>query len=793
MLRNYLRLAVRHYRRQVKTAALYVTGLTLGIVCAFVVFLAVTHEKSYDTHQTKRQRIYRAETEHFKDGFTTPGTYGELAKTIRREIPQIEAVSLILHKWGQRLTIPNADADFRETVYFADKTLIDVLDQRWVAGDAKTALSQPNSVVLTRSFARKFFGTEAVIGRTILYESKQPLLVTGVIDDYPIKTNFPLDVLISQTTLKSVQPDYDTYGWSGYGDDSQVYVVLKDNVQPTQLIKPLQAVVTKYMDKKAAEGQRFVLNPLHELHYTSNYTGRSADKKLLNILMLIGLTVLLIACINFVNLTTAQAFKRAKEVGVRKTIGSNRRNLAYQFLTEAGLITLVAILLSVVIVWLGLPLVSNLLKIPLSNTDLFTWQASAFLLTLFVSTTLLAGAYPAFYLSGMAPITTLKPIRSGNSRGVLRQGLVVFQFTVSLILISSALLIHRQLSFFQEADLGFDKNAVVTVGVPDNKPQKLQSLRSQLLESSQLNEVSFSLNSPSSDGNWMENVQYRKLTKAVDVRTQMKFADAFYLKTYDITLLAGQDFREGDTLTKAIINEVFLRRIGLQRPESALGQTVYLGQQAVTIIGVAKNFNVNSLHQSIDPTLIVYNPRNFHQSSIKLGGDKLTAQTIHTALEHIERAWTATFPNQPFEYKFLDETLAKAYQNETQTAALIDTATLIAILIACLGLFGLAAFTAEQRTKEIGVRKVLGASVASIVALLSKDFLKLVLIAIVIASPIAWYAMNRWLQDFAYKIDIEWWVFALAGLLAVGIALLTVSFQSIKAALMNPVKSLRSE
>jgi putative ABC transport system permease protein len=438
-----------------------------------------------------------------------------------------------------------------------------------------------------------------------------------------------------------------------------------------------------------------------------------------------------------------------------------------------------------------------MMGLPLSTPDLFSWKAGAFMTALVVLTTLLAGTYPAFRLSGMAPIWALKNNkRLRGERGItLRQSLVVVQFTVSMILISSTLLINRQIALFKNADLGFNKKAVITVPLPSNQPEKLQTLRHQLMESPQVTDVSFSANSPSSETNWMWGMQYRKGAKPIEIKTQMKLVDAHFLTTYGIKLIAGEAFREGDTLPKFIASEGFLKRMGIDRPEKAIGQLIHSGdgKESAPIIGVVKTFHVNSLHQGIDPTLLQVMPRHFYQAGIKLQAENLSSESLEATLATIEDSWKTTFPNQVFTYDFLDETLAQAYHNETRTAQLIETATLVAILIACLGLFGLATFSAESRTKEIGVRKVLGASIASIVALLSKDFLKPVLAAIVIASPIAWYGISEWLKNFEYKINIDWWVFALAGLVAIVIALVTVSFQSVKTALMNPVKSLRSE
>ena len=797
MLRNYLKIAWRSLTHAKTFSFINGFGLTLGMACALLIFLVVNHEISYDQHHKNGGRVYRVETENLSDRHPLPGTYTEMGTVLRNEVPEIETVVPIWHESGRGLSIPASGKFFKESVAFADNGLFNLLDYQWIAGDARTALSQPNQVILTESYAQKFFGTVDVVGKTIRYGDSQDLRVTGVLKDYRVTTNFPFDVLISFPTLKRIQPDYDSHGWGGFGDSYQVYALLKNDIKPEQLTKRFRAIQTKYLDKETAQHQQFVLNPLPELHYAYNFSGRQANEKLLNILSLIGAFVLLIACINFINLTTAQVLRRAKEIGIRKAVGSNRLSLIYQFLIEAGLISFVAALLSVLLAWTTLPAVAKLMNLPLTTTDLFSWKVAAFFTLLLLMTTLLAGIYPALRLSGMAPIWALKNNRMprGERSVPLRQGLVVVQFTVSMVLISSTLLINRQLSLFRNADLGFNKNAIITVGLPDNKPEKLQTLRNQLMRSPQVKDVSFSFNSASAESNWMQGMQYRKGTQPLEIKTQMKMVDAHFLSTYGIQLIAGAAFKEGDTLPKVLANEVFLKRMGVDRPEKAIGQLVYFGDgnQSAPIIGVVKDFHVNSLHQKIDPTLLQVVPKHFYQAGIKLQAEKLTAETLKATLSTLESVWTATFPNQVFEYNFLDETLAQAYQNEIRTAQLIETSTLIAILIACLGLFGLSTFTAESRTKEIGVRKVLGASVSSIVALLSKDFLKPVLIAILVASPIAWYAMSQWLQNFEFKITIDWWVFVLAGLLAVGIALLTVSFQSVRAALTNPVKSLRSE
>ncbi|GAB3316493.1 ABC transporter permease [Larkinella ripae] len=768
MIRNYVKIAWRNLSRNLAFSTINLLGLVLGLTAALVIFLVIRHETGYDQNQSNGDRIYRVENHNLKEGHQYPGTYTGTAVAFRNEVPEVELVVPLLKVGGSTLSVPSAGKRFKEPLVFAGNELLRLLDYRWLAGDARTALSQPNTVVLTRTQAGKYFGTAEAVGRVLRLDNKQDLQVVGVLEDYPTTTSFPFDILVSFPTIRNTNLDYNLNQWNGWNDNFQVFVLLRKGAKPEQVTGRSAAILAKYRGAEHAQDQQFALNPLAEVHYSANMGGRTANRKLLNILSLIGLCVLLIGCINFINLTTAQAFKRAREVGIRKAVGSNRWSLVYQFLTEAGLITFAAVALSVLMAWLGLPLVVDTLGIPLRSADLFSGKTALFLVALFALTALLAGLYPAFRLSGMAPIWALKnhKMPQGRQTVSLRQGLVVVQFAVSLVLISSSLLINQQLRFFQNAELGFNKEALVTVGLPDNSPAKLGELRNRLGQSTQIREVSFSFNSASAESNWMQNMQYRNGAKVTDIKTQLKMGDAHYLSTYGIHLLAGEGLKERDSaVSKVIANEVFLSRMGIGRPADAIGRQVYYGdgQEFATIVGVVKNFNVNSLHQKIDPTLVQVVPKHFYQAGIKLQAEKPTTESLQAALSDIEKAWTATYPDQVFEYDFLDETLAQAYQAETRTGKLIATATVLAILIACLGLFGLAAFTAEQRTKEIGVRKVLGASVAGIVLLLSRDFLKPVLVALLIAVPVAWYAMDEWQQNFEFRVGMSWWVFARAG------------------------------
>lgn len=795
MISNYFKIANRNLLKNLRFTAINVVGMALGMTCALIIFLIVRHETSYDLSQSKLDRIYRVEMLNVKENRTFSGTYTGMTSALYADLPEAERVVPILQLWGS--TFSNADTHFKESFVFTDNNLFKTLDYQWLAGNPAKALGQPNSVILTRKYAEKYFGRTDVLGETIRYNNKQDLLITGVLEDYPRTTSFPFDMLVSFSTLKGTDPNFEFDKWNGWNDNHQVYVLLKNGIDAKSLDARFRNIVQKYMDREALADKKFLLNPLKNVHYTRNLSGRTANTKMLGTLSLIGVLILLISCFNFINLSTAQLFKRAKEVGVRKVIGSSRQSLVWQFLAEAGIITGSAILLAILVAQIALPSIAALLNIPIQISDLFTLTNISFILGLLVLTTLLAGFYPAMKLSGMQPIWALKKNKMPHVKQIfsLRQTLVVVQFAVSLILISSAILIDKQLNFFTKADLGFNKDAIITIGLPDNQPAKLQAFRNQLVGSSQIQDVSFSFNSASAESNWMQATEIRNSESPIQIKAQMKMGDSHYLNTYGIKLLAGRSLKDSDTTNLVMANEVYLERMGIKTPQDALGKKLYFGnsENYATIVGVMKNFHVNSLHQKIDPTLIQVVPKHYYQGSIKLSNAHLSAENIQEIVAHIEKLWTDTFPGQVFEYSFLDAELERAYQSEIRTARLIETATFIAVFIACLGLFGLATFIAEQRTKEIGVRKVLGASVSSILVLLSKDFLKLILVAMLIATPIAWWAMNNWLENFQFKIQISWWIFALTGLIMAILALLTVSFQSLKAALLKPVKSLKNE
>ena len=800
MLQHYLITSFRQFSRQKGISFSYLVGLTLGIATSLLIFLIVMQEYSFDNFHTNTDRIYRVRTTKVEQGDTYSGTPTGVPAALRNDFQAIEKAGAIQKSFGHIVTIEKGNKidKYKESIAFVENEVFQILDFEWISGEAVIISSDLNTsiintVVLSETYAEKYFGSSDNARGNTLQIDQQDWVVTGIVADPPVNTDFPFHIMASYENIRKGDPEHDQRhgGWS---DNHQTYVLLKEGASPQDVEEQFPQMIEKHMGKEDLQKRAYSLSSLSNLHFEHNFGGRSADPKILKTLGVVGLFLLLIACANFINLATAQGIRRAREVGVRKVLGSYRWQLIHQFLSEAGFITLLALLLSVVVAYLSLPYISQLLGITIAPHLLWSMPSFIFLLFVFLFTTLLAGFYPALVLSSLSPVRAIKKSMKGRlTSGLsLRNGLVVFQFSISLVLIIGTLIIGQQLQLFKNADLGFDYSSVITVELPDRAQSKLEAMRQELLAFPTIQNVSFSNNSPSSEYNWMGLATYIKEGEEVEIEYQKKMVDTYFLDTYDIPLLAGEKFRVGDTLSKAMINEVMMNRMGIIDPQDAIGQTIHLAQTDLTVIGVVKNFHVNSLRQKIDPTLLLMDPR-YYQAGIKLQSSGLTADNIEKTITHLQEVWTSAFPDNIFTYQFLDQALEEAYTKEIQTARLVNTATGLAIFISCLGLLGLVTFTAEQRVKEIGIRKVLGASSTSILSLFSKDYLKLILIANAFAWPIAWWGMHQWLENFEYRVEIRWWMFAVTALAGIVITAFTIGFQSIKAALANPVDSLRSE
>ncbi|MDQ3291402.1 MAG: ABC transporter permease, partial [Bacteroidota bacterium] len=681
-------------------------------------------------------------------------------------------------------------------VIFTEPEFFQIFDYKWLAGDPHKFLAEPNKVALTRSTAERYFGSwQKALGKFIKLENKQLLQVNGILEDFPNNTDFPLKVAVSYPTIRQFLDASEFTNWGSVWSSTQCYLVLPPNVSQAQFDRSLISFLKKHNPDD--RNHVYKLQALSDLHFNTRFpplTYRSISKTTILSLVLIGAFILVIACINFVNLATAQALGRAKETGIRKVLGSNRWHLIGQFLGETFFIVLLAVLVAVLLVIAVLPLVRSISNLPDDFQLTFSLQLTGFLLLLILLVTVLSGFYPALILSGFQPVQALKSKMTLQTVGgiSLRKALVVMQFSISQVLIIATLIAITQMNYVRDKDLGFNKEAILLVPVPQDSVSqlKLQTLKNRFQALSAVQNVSLHSAAPSSSSNSMTNFRFGKAAEDEQIPVNLKAGDVDYFSTFQLRLVAGRAYFPSDTAREAVVNEKLLRQVGVRHAQDAIGQTIRINDRNYPVVGVVQDFHNVSLRDPIPPTAILANKSSYRQVGLKL---KPTNADIKETMRTVEQIWNETFPEYVYEANFLDERLAEFYEGETKLAQLFKIFAGIAIFIGCLGLYGLVSFVAVQKTKEIGIRKVLGASLSNIVALLSKDFLKLVLLANVLAWPLAWWVMQRWLQDFEYRIPIGWWMFAVAGLGALLIALITVSFQAIKAAVANPVESLRTE
>ncbi|MCI0692125.1 ABC transporter permease [candidate division KSB1 bacterium] len=799
MLKNYLLIALRTILKHKAFSAINLFGLAVGIACFVVIMLYVQDELAYDSFHADADRIYRVVKDFVNDdgskvpdATTPPG----LMPAMAREIPEIEQAVRIFPSWGYKPLLTYGEKTFYEERFLrVDSTFFEIFSFPFVRGEAKSAFAQPLSIVLTQSLAKKYFGDEDPMGKTLVFERRHPLQVSGILEDVPAQSHFKFDFLIS---IRSLSQDFQ----SGYQMDTiwgwyNFYTYIK--IKPNTAIASVEPKIQKVFKANQPQNDNvFYTQPLAGLdgiHLTSHLKWElepNSDNLYIYVFLTIALFVIFIAGINYVNLTTAKSALRAREVGLRKVVGAFRNSLVLQFLSESVLMAILAALAAIALSEVGLPFFNTITQKELS---LFSSDSRAIWLLVAATTLVLgvtAGLYPAFYLSSFQPISVLKKLRTtGKSWFDLRKALVVFQFTLSVILIVGIIVIQKQMGFIQAVKLGFDKDQVAVIRNVGALPNRGEAVRAALAQITGVKNVA------SCDGmiggqNWTNSLRMKGSNNSQLVNFLSVGYD--FLETLGIELKEGRDFSPefpADTNDAIILNETAVKQLGV--PEPVLGQQIVWAEDQDTtyyakVIGVVKDFHFTSLRLEIKPFAFVITPSRTWLFALKMSG-----QNLRQTLAQIESTWSSLVPGRPFDYYFLDESLDKLYRSEQNFRTVFSAMTLLSVIIACLGLFGLAAFTAEQRTKEIGIRKVLGATVSGVTVLLSKDFAKLVMIAYVIACPIAWYAMQKWLQGFAYRIDMGWWVFALAGGLALAIALFTVSTQAIKAALANPVDSLRYE
>lgn len=802
MIKNYFKIAWRSLLKQKGFSFINIFGLAAGMACSLLIFLFVKDETSYDRFHHDASQIYRVVKDFVNDdGSRLPDatTPPALAPAMQKDIPEVAITTRVFPGWGANFLIKYGDKKINEDkLYRVDSSFFDVFTFPFVHGNAKDAFKEVQSIVLTESSAKRYFGNDNPVGKTLQIDRLGNLMVTGVIKDVPHASHFHFDFLISTRKFGgNIDADWGFYNF-------YTYAKLKPNSDITAFTKKVQDV---YKSNTTDGANIFYVQPLTDIHLTSNLKWElepNSDKLYVYVFTIIGIFILLIAGINYVNLATAKASVRAKEIGVRKVTGALRSSLIGQFLVESVITCLLAAVLAFIFAQLLLP-VANALTLKqltvIGNPGVLGYMLAGVLLL-----GMIAGFFPAIYLSSFKPIAVLKGLKVSEKGTLsLRKTLVVVQFTISIVLIIGVLIISQQMRYLQSAKLGLNKEQVMVVKNADAMTAAERNVfQNTLLQVQEVKKVA------TSDGvvggqNWTNSMSVKGSQNSQLVN--------FLNVSYDFLDVLGIEMKEGrsfssqfpaDTLNNGIpggpleqnigsiiLNETAVKDLGVTAP--AVGKQILWGSDAdtmyyVTIVGVAKDFHFTSLRNEIKPFAFVNNSNRAANFTIKLSIDN-----VQSSLAQIENTWKKFLSERAFEYYFLDETYAKLYQSEERFQKVFISLVILGIIIACLGLLGLATFSAQQRVKEIGVRKVLGASVPHVVALLSKDFLKLVLIALVLAIPIAWYLMNEWLKDFAYRVDIQWWIFLIAAISAIIIALLTMSFQAIKAALANPVKSLRTE
>jgi putative ABC transport system permease protein len=802
MIRNYIKTAIRSLRKNKGFTAINVLGLSVGLATCLLIVFYVVDELSYDKYNTKADRIYRVTGNAKLNGRESvyATTEGPLQGALKDNFPEIEKVTRLIDNNGiavsaSKFSIRKGNNNIQEKrVVYTESSLFDVFTLPMVAGNPKKSLDEPHTAVITESAAQKYFGKTDAVGQVLTINDTSLYRITGVIKDIPLQSHFNYDFFLSFSTL----PESHWTGWGYSGVHN--YLLLR----PDANIKSLESRISQ-LEIKNSPGPanlwttggnylRASLTPLLDIHLRSNAElelDKGGSIQYVYIFSFIAVIILLIACINFMNLSTARSSNRAKEVGVRKVLGSARKNLIAQFLTESTLVTLVSTFIAIILAILLLPLFNQVSGKQLGFTmQSLTWLAPS-LIVIVIVVGFLAGSYPALYLSGFQPIEVLKgKLSAGFKSSVLRSSLVVFQFGISIALIICTLVIYNQLNYIHNKSLGFNRDQVLVIKNTNVLGKQVQLLKQEVKQMPGVANATMSSYQPTGDERMKTGLfPHREIDVKNDILTEFWSVDEDYMNTMGLKLVSGRNFSKDLASDSAalIVNETFVEKFGQKDPLNKFVYRDFMSVQQFHIIGVVKNFHFESLRDKISPLALVYSPDN---GAISV---KIKTADLSGLVSKIEDKWKQFSPNQQFSYSFMDQDFDATYRTEQRLGTLFISFSTLAILIACLGLFGLAAYAAEQRNKEIGIRKVLGASVSGIVGMLSMDFIKLVFISILIASPLAWYFMNKWLQGFAYRENMQWWILAIAGMVAVFIAFVTISFQAIKAAIANPVDSLRSE
>ncbi|MGN6530412.1 MAG: ABC transporter permease [Ginsengibacter sp.] len=801
MIKNYFKIALRNLRKNKTFSFINIFGLAVGLTCFMMIAAFVYNELSYDRYPSDAKNMYRVMLSVTGNGNVAiyPDVDFAVGQGIKNAFPEVKSFTRLAPASD---FIKYEDKQFKEEhLAFADSNFLQMFSIPFIEGDSRNALVPPNSIVISKAFAKKYFGNEEALGKSLAIGIRGDLYkVTGVIDKVPDNSHFHFDAFLSISTWHIAHPT-----WSNIG--IYTYLLLNKNTDARKLEAKFPQLVAKYvvpevqhdMGVSLAEAQKsvntfiFSLQPLMNIHLYSNTKYElepNGDIKYVYIFSALALFILLLACVNFTNLSTVRAVKRSKEVVIWKVLGSVKKQLIFQFLTESVLLTLFAMLCAYLLTFLLLPYFNRLANKDFNFEFFLNWKLMLSMLSLSFFTGILAGIYPSFFLSSFNTIKVLKGSLKGSDRSALRSSLIVFQFFISTSLIIATIIVYQQLHYMQNKKLGYDKDQVVYLPDTRSLGKNQTAFEQTILQDNRVVSASISRSVPG--GKFLDGTQIYPKNESgngTEIHTNIFHVDYDYLKTLGIRILQGRNFSKAFPTDSfgVVINQAAALELGWDINNAVGKSIVASGQQEYKVVGVVADFNYTSVKQKIAPLMMMLG-NNFGGLVIKI---KTTG--VQNFLADLKKQWHLFNPGTPFEYKFLDEQFAALYAHEIRTQQIFSAFAIIAIIIASLGLFGISAFVIQQRAKEIGIRKVLGASVKNLLLVISKEFVLLVFIAFVIAVPVAWFAMNRWLQDFAYRIQISWWIFIVAGILAIMIALITISFQAIKTAIENPVKSLRSE
>jgi len=798
MIQNYFKVSLRNLWRNRTSSAVSIFGLSVGLAGGLVIFMLVSYLFSFNRYHSKADRIYWIVTDILQENVQqTDVTPRPLGDVLRREYPFVESAVRLNNLFGSIVSIPDghggSSKKFEESrnICFTEPQFFDVFDSKWIYGNPKNALSSPNAVVLSKDYALKYFGKENAVGSILRFNHQTDLTVTGIIENQPSNTQLRYDVMISYSTQAVLSGEKDMMNiWDR--PSTMCWVALGRGTDVSQLEKSLSAIEKKYYPAKEAPRYHFRTIPLSEMFHTPGYG--PAPRPVLYALIVVGIFLVIAACVNFINLATAQAIKRSREVGVRKTLGSTRRQLVVQFMTETALLCLSAFVIAIVLTQLNLPLLNNalwMLRANMSVLDLLNPNALLWFGGLIAGVVILAGLYPATVLARFNPIAALKGKLTIPKAGRIsaRKGLVVIQFFIAQLFIIGVIVMSAQVRYLKTADLGFSRDAVFMVPVPSDNAVKQQTLREELTSIHGVEQVALASEAPFSRTRQGEPFTFNNHPEPEKFPVRVKMGDMNFTKLFGLKILAGRNFRSNDsTANEVLVNETMLRQLGITTFGEVLGKNFKVFGSDRTVVGVVRDFNLDELSMGIQPAAII----NFHPEN-NIATIKINPANVSKTLGAIEKSWNELFPDAVYKGTFLDDQINEIYATENILLGLIQAFSVIAVMISCLGLYGLVTFMSESRSKEIGVRKALGATKKQLLWIFGREFTVLLLAGFVLAAPLGWFAMKSWLQGYVYRIEPGWWVFALTVLLVAVITFLTVSFQAMKAAAMNPVTSLKNE